>query len=113
RYSSYPLTRARVAKAHAEKGSSQTKLLIEFAAEGNQSAETFAILADACRLVGDADRAKEFVDEALRKNRKLAAALVTRAELQTGKEALADIAGALAIDPNCARAYFIRATLPD
>ncbi len=77
------------------------------------SPEAKALLADASLLLGEKDRAKSLVDEALRANPKLPSALVLRAELKPGKQAWADVETALTLDPQLAHGYVVRASLRD
>jgi S1-C subfamily serine protease len=78
-----------------------------------RSAEVNALLADACLACNDRDLAERSIESALKEDPKLATALVTRATMRKGKEALADVEAALAIDANIARAYVLRASLRD
>jgi serine protease Do len=72
-----------------------------------------AAVAEAFRVLGDGDSARRHVEAALRADPKLVAALVTRARLQSGRQAALDLDEALYLDPSCADAYRDRAALQD
>lgn len=72
-----------------------------------------AVLAEAYLALGDRDRALARAEAALKADPKLAAALVTRAALRSGKAAAADLDEALFLDPNGVAAYRLRAGLHD
>jgi tetratricopeptide (TPR) repeat protein len=70
-----------------------------------------ALLADACRLAGDAANATRLAESALKRDPKLALALVVRAADRAGPDALQNLNEAILVDPSCAAAYRARAEM--
>jgi S1-C subfamily serine protease len=103
------------ARALAEGGHADLarKAIERAAAFTERMPEADAELARACAALTQRDKAAEHVQFALKRNPKLADALVTRAGLTSGRDALADLEEALFLDPKCVRAYRLRAERHD
>jgi S1-C subfamily serine protease/Flp pilus assembly protein TadD len=102
-------------RALAEAGSKELALaaIARVAALSSRSAEAESVLARVYLTLADRPHAVAAAEAALKLNPKLAEALVTRATVNSGKDALADIEEALFHEPGCARAYVLRADLHD
>ena len=87
--------------------------LAESALAMRPDAATLAELANVLLDQGERDRAAAMIDAALKQDARCAAALAARSRLKTGKEAEADLADALFIDPNLAAAHRALARLRD
>jgi S1-C subfamily serine protease len=85
----------------------------EVGVRNNPCAATLAELAETFVKSGRPARAGELIDRALKLDPHCSEALVARASLRSGPEALQDVAEALAIDPTLTSAFRIRAVLND
>jgi S1-C subfamily serine protease/Flp pilus assembly protein TadD len=103
------------ARALAEGGQADSarKAIEHVAALMERHPEADAELARAYAALAQRDKAVDLVQSALKRNSKLADALVTRAGLTSGRDALGDLEEALFLDPKCARAYRLRAERHD
>jgi serine protease Do len=109
----HPIIRA--ARAHALARADLPKEARTAIAEVEQirhrPAAADAMLADAWRLAGDTANATRLAESALKRDPKLALALVARAAGRVGPETLQDLNEAILVDPSCAPAYRARAEM--